>query len=325
MTTSRKGTDADGGFALVTDARSQILQAITGPDSLLGRLESLFTSGNSITLPVDEDPAWSGAGIHSHVVGESVAYTPTTPILKQLSITLAKKGVLVYVTDEMLSDVANIGDFVTRKSAEKLTYALNAAIFAEFLAGASIKTVAKTSGAASGSAPDLANIEAMWVGLHTGFRRNAIWLANPNLEPVLRSMVLANSYNSLYMPPGGLAATPYATLMGKPLIFTELAAAIGTTGDLMVRRPQRLLRRDAERRDPELGLGALQVRQRPHRVQGHRPLRRQVEARRSHHPARLDDLLVVRRAGNPRLAASRFHRAPLSRGGLTWDLEAKGV
>lgn len=233
----QEGTDADGGFALVTDARSQILQAITGPDSLLGRLESLFTSGNSITLPVDEDPAWSGVGIHPHTVGEAVAYTPTTPILKQLSITLAKKGVLVYVTDEMLSDVANIGDFVTRKTAEKLTYALNAAVFAEFLGGASIKTVAKTGGAAAGSAPDLANIEAMWVGLHTGFRRNAIWLANPNLEPHLRSLVLANSYSSLYMPAGGLSATPYSTLMGKPVIFTEMAAAIGTTGDLLAVDP----------------------------------------------------------------------------------------
>lgn len=229
----QEGTDADGGYALVTDARSQILQAITGPDSLLGRLEQLFTSGNSITLPVDEDPAWSGVGIHPHAVGESVAYTPTTPILGQLSITLAKKGVLVYVTEEMLQDVSNIGDFVTRKSAEKLTYALNAAVFSEFLGGASIKTVAKTGGAAAGSAPDLANIEAMWVGLHTGFRRNAIWLANPNLEPHLRSLVLANSYSSLYMPAGGLSATPYSTLMGKPVIFTELAAAIGTTGDLM--------------------------------------------------------------------------------------------
>ncbi|MEY2668856.1 MAG: hypothetical protein RJA59_1494 [Pseudomonadota bacterium] len=232
----QEGTDADGGFALVTDARSQILQAITGPDSLLGRLESLFTTGNSITLPVDEDPAWSGVGIHPHTVSEAAAYTPTTPILKQLSITLAKRGVLVYVTDEMLSDVANIGDFVTRKTAEKLTYALNAAVFAEFLGGASVKTVAKTGGAAAASAPDLDNIEDMWVGLHTGFRRNAIWLANPNLEPHLRSLILANN-NPLYMPAGGLSATPYSTLMGKPIIFTEMAAAIGTTGDLMVVDP----------------------------------------------------------------------------------------
>ena len=229
----QEGTPADGGYALLTDARSQILSAIVGPDSIIGRLEQLYTTGNSITLPVDEDPAWGGTGIHPHVVGESVAYTPTTPILDQLSITLAKKGVLVYVTDEMLSDVANIGEFVTRKSAEKITYALNAQVFAAMIGAASIKTVAKTSNAASGSAPDLANIEAMWVGLHTGFRRNAIWLANPNLEPVLRAMVLANSYNSLYMPAGGLAATPYSTLLGKPIIFTELAAAIGTTGDLL--------------------------------------------------------------------------------------------
>jgi HK97 family phage major capsid protein len=232
----QEGTPADGGYALVTDARSEILSAIVGPETLFGRLESIFTTGNSITLPVDEDPAWATGGFHGHAISEAGSYTAGTPQLGQLAITLAKKGTLVYVTDEMLSDVANIGGFVTRKSAEKLGWMIDAAVWSAMIGAASIKTVAKTSGAAAGSAPDLDNIEAMWVGLHTGFRKNAVWLANPNLEPHLRSLVLA-TYNPVYMPAGGISAAPFATLLGKPVIYSEHCAAIGTTGDLLLADP----------------------------------------------------------------------------------------
>jgi len=232
----QEGTPADGGYALVTDARSEILSAIVGPETLFGRLESIFTTGNAITLPVDEDPAWASGGFHGHTISEAAAFTAGTPQLGQLSISLAKKGTLVYVTEEMLSDVANIGAFVSRKSAAKLGWLVDAAVWAALIGAASIKTVAKTSNAGSGSSPDLDNIETMWVGLHTGFRQNAIWLANPNLEPHLRSLVLG-TYNPVYMPAGGLSASPFSTLMGKPVIYSEHCPAIGTTGDLLLADP----------------------------------------------------------------------------------------
>ena len=232
----QEGTPADGGYALVTDARSQILQAIAGPETLFGRLEQLYTTSNSITIPVDEDPVWSSAGIQANTVAEAAAITASTPVLKQLSITLTKDAVNVYVTEEMLSDVANIGQFVTAKSGQKLNWKIDTAVFTAMKTAASVKTVAKTSGAAAASAPDIDNVEAMWTGLHTGFRRNAIWLANPNLEPKFRAYVVG-TYNPVYLPPGGLSATPYATLMGKPVIYSEACSAVGTVGDLMLVDP----------------------------------------------------------------------------------------
>ena len=37
-----------------------------------------------------------------------------------------------------------------------------------------------------------------------------------------------------YMPPGGLSASPYATLMGKPVLTTEFQPTLGTVGDIML-------------------------------------------------------------------------------------------
>ena len=35
-----------------------------------------------------------------------------------------------------------------------------------------------------------------------------------------------------YMPPGGMSASPFATLKGRPVIYTEAANALGAVGDI---------------------------------------------------------------------------------------------
>jgi HK97 family phage major capsid protein len=37
-----------------------------------------------------------------------------------------------------------------------------------------------------------------------------------------------------YLPPGGLSTSPYASLMGRPVIPVEYAATIGDQGDIML-------------------------------------------------------------------------------------------
>jgi HK97 family phage major capsid protein len=37
-----------------------------------------------------------------------------------------------------------------------------------------------------------------------------------------------------YMPPGGLSANPYATLMGRPVVPVEWCATLGTVGDIIL-------------------------------------------------------------------------------------------
>ena len=36
----------------------------------------------------------------------------------------------------------------------------------------------------------------------------------------------------VYMPPGGLSASPYSTLMGRPVLPVEYCCTLGTTGDI---------------------------------------------------------------------------------------------
>ena len=62
----------------------------------------------------------------------------------------------------------------------------------------------------------------------------SVWLANNDVFPQLFGLNLASGTAGipLWMPAGGLSASPYSTLMGRPLILTEKCQTLGTAGDI---------------------------------------------------------------------------------------------
>jgi HK97 family phage major capsid protein len=231
-----EGVSADGGYALPPDFRPGVQTLLAGPDSLLARLDNVVTPNSTVTVPTDEDPPWSASGIAAATTAEGAAITQTKPLLKQVSVTLSKYAVLVPVSDEMLEDGTLIGPHVTRKSADKLLWKVNAAIFSAIGASAAKVTIPKTTGAAAGSAPDLANLGAIWKSMPSALRRTAIWLANPALEPAFSTLSVGSF--PVYLPAGGLAESPNATLYGRPILYTELCPAVGSQGDITLVDPQ---------------------------------------------------------------------------------------
>jgi HK97 family phage major capsid protein len=89
----------------------------------------------------------------------------------------------------------------------------------------------------------MTNIEKMYARMYAPWRRNAVWLINQDLEPQLAGMAFqASGATSLlpgtnpvpaYLPPGGLSASPYGTLKGRPVVPIEACSAIGDLGDII--------------------------------------------------------------------------------------------
>ena len=46
------------------------------------------------------------------------------------------------------------------------------------------------------------------------------------------------------MPPGGLSAAPYGTLLGRPVVPVEFASTLGTVGDIMLADPSQIVQID---------------------------------------------------------------------------------
>ena len=231
-----EGTAADGGYLAPTEYSRILDVLLKGPESLLGLCDNITALTNSIVLPVDEDAPWSVAGIAAANVAEGTVYGPSKPVFKSVQVSLAKYGVLVPVSEELLTDGVNVGGYVAQKSADKLQWKINVAAFAAFMASGAKIVAAKTTGAAVGSAPDIDNVLAMFGNVPTQLRDSAVWLANPRLQTTMMTYVIGQM--PVFVPGGSLANAPNDMLLGKRIIWSELCSAVGTEGDLALVAPK---------------------------------------------------------------------------------------
>jgi HK97 family phage major capsid protein len=228
---------ADGGYLLPVDKR-KFVSLIAPPTLMHSMCDTVFTPSNAVTLPIDSDTDWS-TSLGANDVAEGAALTESKIGLGQVTATLVKAGALARVTREMLEDNTGIGEYVLGKIARKLAWRLHARCVTACLASGGKVTVAKTTGAAAGSAPDIDNILAMDVSMLDTNLANAVWLANPKLKPYLAKLVLGQV--PVFMQGGttgaGLAQGIPDRLLGRPIFFVEGLPAVGTVGDLMLCDP----------------------------------------------------------------------------------------
>lgn len=243
-TVSTEGAGADGGFAVPPDFRTEIMVKVMGEDSLIARTDQLQSSSNSITVPKDETTPWqSSGGVQAYWEGEGDQMNQSKVALEQSTIRLNKLTSLVPVTEELLDDAPALATYLRRKVPEKMDFKLTDAIVNGTGAGMpkgllqsdAMVTVAKESGQAADSIV-FNNIVNMWARLYSRCRSNAIWLINQDIEPQLLSIQFPGTGTAVpaYLPPGGLSASPYGTLLGRPVVPTEACQTLGDNGDIIV-------------------------------------------------------------------------------------------
>ncbi len=243
-TYSSEGTGADGGFLVPPEYRTAIMETVLAESSLLGRTDQLTSSSNTLVLPKDENTAWDTTnGVQATWEGEADTLSQSKVNLKANTIRLNKLASLVPVTEELNEDASALDSYLRRKVPEKMDYKINDAIINGTGAGmplgimssSSLITVAKESGQTA-STVVFENIVNMWARLYGPYRNDAVWLINQDIEPQLLSMGFPTSATAVpvYLPPGGLSAAPYGTLMGRPVIPVESCQTLGTAGDIIL-------------------------------------------------------------------------------------------
>jgi HK97 family phage major capsid protein len=97
-------------------------------------------------------------------------------------------------------------------------------------------TISKESGQTAATLTS-ANIVKMWARRFAmGPASNYVWLINQDVSPQLHLLTLGIGTAGVvtYLPPGGLSAKPYATLMGAPVLESEWCSTLGTVGDVIL-------------------------------------------------------------------------------------------
>lgn len=237
---AKESVGEDGGFLVPEEISSAILKKMNGDESLMSRATAIQVGGNNLTINVDENQPWNG-GVQAYWTAEGASIVESKPAFKQASWRLQKIAALVKATDELLDDATALESYIMASTPMAFVHQVNKAILSGNGVGKPLGiinspftvTVAKESGQAADTIVS-ANVLNMYSRMFPMSRANAVWFVNPGAEEKLRLLTDADG-NYIYLSPGGqLNQTPYATLLGRPVIpLMGGMPAVGDLGDIV--------------------------------------------------------------------------------------------
>jgi len=243
-----EGVPADGGFLVQEDFAAEMLKLTFAQGEILSRVRRFPISANSNSLRanyLDEGSRADGSrwgGVQGYWKAEGALKVASNPTFGQLLLELNKLIGLCYATDELLQDATALEAIINYAFQMEFTYQLEDAVINGTGAGQplgilnspALITVAEEAGQPADTLVS-ENIVNMWSRMWAPSRKNAVWFINQDCEPQLHSMYVAVGATGVpvYLPAGGLSASPFATLYGRPVIPVEYCQTVGTLGDII--------------------------------------------------------------------------------------------
>lgn len=241
-----EGVPSDGGFLVGKDDVGGILQHMFTSGQVLNRVRKISVGPNSNGIRmngIDETSRANGSrwgGVQAYWENEAGATTKSKPKFKKLNIDLEKVMALYYATDEVLQDTSVLGQVASQAFGDEIRFKVEDAIIngdgaakpLGVLSSAALVSVTRTTSSEIKS-EDIFN---MWMRLKANHRSNAVWFINQDCERELFEMVVTDGTvgGTVYIPSGGLSASPFGQLMGRPVVPIEFCATKGTVGDVIL-------------------------------------------------------------------------------------------
>lgn len=243
---SSEGIPSDGGFLVQPNQANDIFSLEHAMSEILTRVRRfpVGAQNNGLTMnAVDETSRVTGSrwgGIQGYWAAEGDAATATKPKFRQMELKLQKLMALMYATDELLSDTTQLEAVARQAVNEELTWLAENSVIRGTGAGQplgilnsnAVVTVAKESGQTAGTVV-FNNIAKMWSRMWARSRPNAVWFINQDVEPQLLTLVDAGN-NAIYLPQNNLSGSPFASLLGRPVVPIEFCSTVGDAGDILL-------------------------------------------------------------------------------------------
>jgi len=241
-----EGDAEQGGYLVPTEFLATLLKRVNIASELVARARAIPMQTNQIQIPAiagsSRRDGYRHGGLTVYWTPEAGAKTESKPIFRMITLTLNKLAGLVYVSDELLSDSPiSVETIINDVFTEEMGFVLEQSFVdgtgagqpLGFMNAACLVTVPAVVPQAANTIV-FQNIVDMWSRMHGPSRKNAIWIINQDAEPELYNMGLAvgTGGGPAYLPSGGLSVSPYATLLGRPVIPCEHCQTLGTTGDI---------------------------------------------------------------------------------------------
>jgi len=248
-TGASEGVGSEGGFLVQTDFQAELMRLTHETGVLVGLCDNTTVGANSNGLKinaVDEASRVDGSrqgGIQAYWTAEAGALTKSKPTYRQMELTLQKLTGLYYATDELLMDKQALGQEISGAFSEEFGFKLDDAIVRGSGAGqplgilghAGTVSVAKETGQPATTIVK-ENIEKMYSRMWAPSVARSTWFINQDCWPQLfqLSQIVGVGGVPVFLPPGGISAAPFGTLLGRPVQPIEQCETLGTVGDIFL-------------------------------------------------------------------------------------------
>lgn len=239
-----EGAFADGGTFVQTEFSNDLIERTYNTGQVLSRIpnQPIGANFNSYSaLLIDESSRANGSrfgGLQVYRVGEGGSMTQTRPKFRRKEIKPGKIVGLTYLTDELIQDAVQLEGHINRFVPMEFAFKMEDELFngsgvgesMGVLNAAATVSVSKNTGQTAATIEFL-NLTKMWERLWPGSEANAMWCANKSIFPQLMQMSIPAGTGAL-SPLGVVFANGQFTIFGRPVMFLEYCAALGTVGDL---------------------------------------------------------------------------------------------
>lgn len=247
-TGANETTGADGGFLVGTETEAAVITRAVTTSNVWNRARSVTVGANANGLKVnavnetDRAVGSRWGGVRGYWLEEGGTKTKSKPTFRQIELRLKKMIGLAYATDELLADTVALGQVFEQAFASEFAFMLDDAAINGTGAGQPLGllnagctvSVAKDSGQAAATITS-DNVFNMYSRLWSPSLNTAVWFINQACWPQLFKLSQAVGVGGvpMFIPAGGMNATPAGTLLGRPIVPIEQCAALGTVGDII--------------------------------------------------------------------------------------------
>ncbi len=235
---------ADGGFAIPAEMGAGIERNMFESGQILSRVDARTVSGDAISyLVMDETSRVDGSrqgGVLGYWTDQGTAPTASQFKLARIELKLRKVGALGYVTDELAADAAALGSELEQSFARELTFQVENAIVNGTGAGQPqgilnancVVSISKETNQAAATIVG-PNITKMHARMLPSSHSSSVWLANVDTLPQMAELVQPIGTAGIRYPYASVADNGVISLWGRPVLFVEYCATVGTVGDLV--------------------------------------------------------------------------------------------
>lgn len=245
MKVLNEGEGDQGGFLVPEEFRAELLMLALETAIIRPRARVLPMSGLTVRIPAIRDTTHATnvhGGVQAFWVPESGTLTQSEPTFSQVMLTAKKLIGATRVTNEMLRDSSvTFEPLINTLFANAISYFEDDAFINGIGGGQplgilnadALISVAKETGQAA-STLVVENVIKMFSRLMPESMSRAVWVMNSDVIPQLYTLSLAVGTGGapMFFPAGGISGAPSATLLGRPIVFTEKAQTLGTAGDV---------------------------------------------------------------------------------------------